>query len=419
MSDQDDTTTEQPQPGNTEQPQPGNRVAVREYRDADLDGRFRYANALAQAGNLLPPSMRDPASGQFSPGRVMLIAETGSMLGLHPVAALTGINVIEGKPAASAALMSAVIRGNGHKLRISESGTIEGGDYQVTATLIRHDDPDAPFTSTWTPHRAARAGLCTYVQTDGIWRVSARSSRGSALPWESYTESLCKARAVSEVARDGAQDVLLGVRYTPEELGVAVDRNGEVIEGEIVDEPAPASALPKASKRPAAGRQGTRKAPAAPAPTPDPEPAADADVAPAADIPAAEPEVVVDQVTGEVADIQDDEARKRRIANRRAADDAVADEPPAPTDDDAPDDEDVVDAEVVDDEPPMVMDDADDDGSAPTFDSFPVDAYMDRLAAAATVADVRQVWDDATAADALDTDLRQAILARKAEVEAA
>lgn len=241
-----------------------NTQAIEQYAAADIPGRWQYAESLAQAGNLLPQSMRDPQTGQFSPGRVYLIAETGNMLGIHPVAALSSINVIEGKPSMSADLMVALVRAAGHKVRVQESGTVEGGDYAVTTTVIRSDDPDAPFTSTWTPHRAARAGLCTYTQTDGVWKVTATSARGSALPWQSYTEALCKARSKSEAARDSSSDLLMGVRYTPEELGAPVDASGEVIEGEVVEAAAAPEPAKRTRRKPTNGAQGTKRKAAEP-----------------------------------------------------------------------------------------------------------------------------------------------------------
>lgn len=262
-----------------------NAVAIARYIEAPLHERHEYAQALASAGDLIPKSLFGPPTpaqdGQParppapSPGKVLLVLETGAMLGLHPVAALSGINIIEGKPAASAGLMSAVIRGAGHKLHVTVSGSIEGGDYKATTTLIRHDDPEHPFVSVWTPQRAARAGLGSYSKgDDDVWKFRARSSGGKELPWELYTESLCKARGTSETARDGAQDVLFGVRYTPEELGAEVDAQGEVValpEHQEQQEAAPKTALPPAAKRAAKGTQGTKRPAAKPEPTEPPE----------------------------------------------------------------------------------------------------------------------------------------------------
>jgi hypothetical protein len=46
--------------------------------------------------------------------------------------------------------------------------------------------------------------------------------------WQHYPAAMLKSRAVSECARDACQEVLLGMQYTPDELG-ADDDGGEVI----------------------------------------------------------------------------------------------------------------------------------------------------------------------------------------------
>lgn len=199
------------------------------FQQATLDERMRYANAIAHAGNLVPMGLRDQ-NGGMNPGKVMMVMEQAIALGFHPMVGVNNINVIDGKLSLSPAMMQAAIRKAGHTLRIEKVGTIENGDYAVTAVLIRSDDPDFEFKTTWTPHRAARAGLCTYdldVRSN-IWMVRASSRSGKVLPWQAYTEAMCKARAISEVCMEGATDVLMGA-YTPEELGAEVNEAGEAI----------------------------------------------------------------------------------------------------------------------------------------------------------------------------------------------
>lgn len=291
------------------------------YRGADLADRKTYAGTIAAAKSILPANLRGKDEAETA-ARAFLIMETGDMLGLHPMAALAGVNIIEGKPALSSGLMSAVIRAAGHKLHVSESGTIEGGDYKATATLTREDDPEHPFVSIWTPHRAQRAKLCKYeAGADGIWKVTAVSQQGNPLPWQSYTESLCKSRAISEVARDGGQDALLGIRYTDEELESGVETFAAAITEEQAEESKPAR------KTPARGRQGTKRksapvdmTPTEPTPEPTPEP-------PAEDI---EDAVVV---TPEMlAEEQEREEREREAleAEARIREQDAADETPAP-----------------------------------------------------------------------------------------
>ncbi|WP_104084219.1 hypothetical protein [Cryobacterium sp. Y11] len=199
---------------------------VTQYEAAGLDEKMRYVQTLASAGDLIPKGLWD--RGAPSPGKVLLVFETGSMLGIHPIAALGGIHVIEGKPTISPGLMSGLVRKAGHKLRVTTKGTIEGGDFAATATITRSDDPDFTYSATWTPSRAARAGLCKYEVKNGKWVVTARSKSGNPLPWEAYSEGLCKARAIGEVVREGGEDVLMGVSYTPEEMGALVTDAGEL-----------------------------------------------------------------------------------------------------------------------------------------------------------------------------------------------
>ncbi|WP_104137296.1 hypothetical protein [Cryobacterium sp. Y62] len=202
------------------------------YRNESLEARMGYARTMASAGDLIPKGLwSSPGGGVLpapSPGKVLLVMETGAMLGIHPVAALSGVNIIEGKPSISPALMSALVRGAGHTLRVVTDGTVEGGDFTATATLTRSDDLEFTYKSTWTPHRAMRAELCTYTKVGGVWKVSATGKGGGVKPWQAYTENMCKWRAVGEVCGEGAQDVIMGM-HTPDEIGGLVTDAGEMI----------------------------------------------------------------------------------------------------------------------------------------------------------------------------------------------
>jgi hypothetical protein len=157
-------------------------------QDGELNAQINYAKALAQS-DLLPREFRG------KPANVLVAIGYGEALGLSPMIALNGISVINGKPSLSAQLQSALVRRAGHKLNVVGDAT------KATAVLIRHDDPTERHTATWTMDRAKRAGL----------------DQGTA--WKSYPESMLAARAITEVIRNAASDVLLGVAYTPEELG--------------------------------------------------------------------------------------------------------------------------------------------------------------------------------------------------------
>lgn len=202
------------------------------YIAAGLQERADYIARLAPS-TILPTAYRGNAANAF------VAAETGAALGLEPLQALASIAVINGRATLSSDLMAAVIRRAGHTLRI-----VENSPESVTATLIRADDKTFKFEVTWDKDKATKAGL---------W--------GQRGPWSQYPTQMLRARAITEVARQGASEALMGMIYSPEDFGATMTETGEVIEAEIVDEaPAkPAPAKPKASQRPAA-------APSQPAP---------------------------------------------------------------------------------------------------------------------------------------------------------
>lgn len=226
------------------------------YSTASLGERKEYARALAAAGSLLPKGLMERNERGMdvpSPGKILLIAETGNMLSIHPVAAIQGINVIEGQPTLSPALMSALVRRAGHKLRVRQEGVLEDNTFRVTVEIIRRDDPDFTYRAVWTMDRAARAGLVKWEQKDGRWKATARSQKGNPLPWESYSEAMLTSRAIGECSRMAAEDVLLGIHYTPEELGAVVNEAGEatgdMIDGEIIDEPQTVTPAPQVKRQ--------------------------------------------------------------------------------------------------------------------------------------------------------------------------
>jgi len=222
------------------------------YQTASLEDRFKYARSIASAGDLLPrglwANVRNPETNMMesrpSAGKVMLLTETGLMLGLHPMAALRGIDVIEGNPTLKPALMSALIRKAGHTLRIEQKGTLAGGDLAVTVTGIRADDPEFPYVYTWTPSDAVRAGLLDSYELDGArgWVAKARDSKGNAKPWEKYTARMCRWRALGDVASAGFEDILMGLHFTPEEFGAEVNDAGELVPSVDIAPAAEASA---------------------------------------------------------------------------------------------------------------------------------------------------------------------------------
>ena len=180
---------------------------------AALPAKVQYAKELANSG-LLPPAYRK------NPGNVLFAVEFGEMLGLAPMAAITGVHVIDGKPTASAGLISALVRRAGHKLRLKGDGR------QATCQIMRSDDPEFTFEVTWTLRR----------NDDGNPSAEEAGLLGKNT-WKSYPAAMLKSRAITQCARDACEEALFGLHYTPEELGAEVDEDGVVV-GEAV-EPTP------------------------------------------------------------------------------------------------------------------------------------------------------------------------------------
>lgn len=191
------------------------------YGSSTLSERQQYALALARSGDLLPRNYWDsakPGPGGVlipaapNPGKVLYMTETAAMLGIHPMAGLTSIHIIEGKPTLSATLWASLVREAGHRLRVWVEG--EGDKLTAIATLVRSDDPDFEFRVEWSHADAQRAGL---LGKDN---------------WKKYERSMLKSRAITEIVREGAPEVGMGAAYTAEELNpnLAVNEQGDPVD---------------------------------------------------------------------------------------------------------------------------------------------------------------------------------------------
>ena len=150
--------------------------------------RIEHAKIVAQSSLI-------PAEYRGKPADIVWAMDIGDALGVPYTQVMQSMVVARGKMTMSADLMGAVVRRAGHKLRLHEDGD------SVTADLIRSDDPDYTFTVTWDKGKAQAAGL---------W--------GSRGPWQQYPRQMLRARAITEVCRQGASDALAGTVYTSEEL---------------------------------------------------------------------------------------------------------------------------------------------------------------------------------------------------------
>jgi len=214
-----------------------------------LDEKMAWSKALATSDML-------PRQYKGSPASLLFACEFADALGIPRINALTSIYIIDGKPTASADLISGLVRKAGHKLRVS------GDDTTATAQIVRCDDPDFTFEATWNLDRAKVAGLL-----------------GKKGPWQNYPAAMLRSRAITEVARMAASDALYGCSYTSEELGANVTEDGTPIITNAAPRQEPPAAQNGSGNSSGNGNGGRTifDAKGITRPEPAPEPAVDAD----------------------------------------------------------------------------------------------------------------------------------------------
>lgn len=158
------------------------------------------------------------ASGYFTDARDMAQAAVkvlaGDELGIPPVAAMMGINIIKGKVALSANLIASRIRAHGYDYRLKQFD----GNGCVIEFLSRIEDG-----------KRRVMGESSFTDAD------AKQAEIKSDMYKKYPRNMFFARAISNGARWYTPEVFAGAPvYTPEELGAAVDENGDM---QHADEP--------------------------------------------------------------------------------------------------------------------------------------------------------------------------------------
>lgn len=155
------------------------------------------------------------ASGYFRDARDMAQAavkiQAGAELGIPPVAAMSSIYIVEGKPTLSAVLMGALVKRSGrYNYRISEHTNDR-------CSILFMEGKEQIGVSTFTLADAEAAGV----------------TRNPT--WKKYARNMLFARAMSNGCRWYCPDVFGGPIYTPEELGEQrINADGEPLEAKLV-----------------------------------------------------------------------------------------------------------------------------------------------------------------------------------------
>lgn len=202
-------------------PQERGSALIRETAAVMADA-LALANAVAST-SMVPKHFKD------KPEETAAAMLYGASLGLDPMQAVKSVYVVHGQAALYARSMDALVKSAGH-----ETWTVESTDEQVTVAG-RRAGTERVEQSTWTIARATRAGYTSNEK------------------YKTDPQAMLHAKAMAEVCRKIAPDVLMGV-YSVEE------RQMEYVEAEVVE------------------RRPTRSLGAAmdsaPAPAPDAAPAA-------------------------------------------------------------------------------------------------------------------------------------------------
>lgn len=172
---------------------PGYKALSEEEMRRDMAEAAIYA----QAGALVPSQMRGNA------GDMYILMQIAKYLNVPVISVLRGFSFIgdkDVKPTMTAQFMAGLVRNAGHTLR--EQWDAETNT--ATATLIRKDDPSFEHVAVWDEEKARVAGLWESTPT-----------------WVQYPKAMLTARAMSEVCRHAASEVLLGFSYVPEEFQTA------------------------------------------------------------------------------------------------------------------------------------------------------------------------------------------------------
>jgi hypothetical protein len=129
----------------------------------------------------------------------------GQELGFGPIASMTSIHIVKGRPVLSANLMAALVKRHPrYGYRVAEHTS-------EVCTIAFFEDGEQIGTSQFTTKDATAAGLMNGVN------------------WQKYPRNMLFARALSNGVKWHCPDVLSGTVYTPDEMDKDVDEDGSPI----------------------------------------------------------------------------------------------------------------------------------------------------------------------------------------------
>lgn len=144
-----------------------------------------------------------------TPEAAAIIFLKGREIGMPYMVAVAHIHIINGKPTMSAEMMQSLARKNLPGLVIN---ILKSDDLSAEIEFTRPERGSTKFVSKFTIENAKTAQLT-----------------GKEV-WKQYPAAMLFSRAISAGLRKICPDALMGISYTPEELGANTDHEGNVIE---------------------------------------------------------------------------------------------------------------------------------------------------------------------------------------------
>ena len=183
------------------------KYADRGVQLGSVEDAFRFAKAVIASG--LAPK------GYDRPEAVLIAIQMGAEVGLPPMAALSSIAVINGRPALYGDAMPGVVNASGlmEEYKQEQIGTADKDDWGWKVT-VRRKGRSEPVTAIFTVTQAKKAGL---------W--------GKAGPWSAYPDRMLLMRARTFALRDTFNDVLRGMTSAEEALDTPKPREQNVTPG--------------------------------------------------------------------------------------------------------------------------------------------------------------------------------------------
>jgi hypothetical protein len=158
--------------------------AIKSFVPQSLDEAWRLAKAF-HAGGIAPSSFRGPEG-------VLVAIIAGAAVGMDPIAAMSGIYIVNGRPQLFGDALLAVVRRSGKMTKFRE--WMEGSGETLTAWCELERDGGETLTRSFSWAQAKRANLA-----------------GKGGPWTQYPARMLTMRARNFALRDLFADVLSGL----------------------------------------------------------------------------------------------------------------------------------------------------------------------------------------------------------------